>query len=179
MDTVRKLFDTDVSIGSYKMKLVHLAGIVILIWIIFGHTLCSCCIVHVFEGFEEEKEGEKEPEPVEKEPEPVEKEPEPVLLENSEGFANYSNATFDQNYLTSSDSTFVIDPSKWSYTGSATSPEPKPNYQGLSKDPAQNNIIENMKFAPECCPSAYSTSQGCACMSDDTLDFLASRGGNN
>ncbi len=187
MDTVRKLFDTDVSIGSYKMKIIHLAGIVFLIWIIFGHALCSCCRVNVFEGFTEGGEGgegeedKKELEPLEKEQkeEKEEKEPVPVPVENIEGFANYSNATFDQNYLTSSDSTFVIDPSKWIYTGSAATPAPKPNYQGLSKDPAQNNIIENMQFAPECCPSAYSTSQGCACMSDDTLDFLASRGGNN
>lgn len=181
MDTVRKLFDIDVSIGSYKMKLVHLAGIVILIWIIFGHTLCSCCIVHVFEGFEGQKEEEDKKEGYKEgmEQSDEEKEKEKEKDVSSEGFANYSNATFDQNYLTSSDSTFVIDPSKWIYTGSAATPEPKPNYQGLSKDPAQNNIIENMKFAPECCPSAYSTSQGCACMSDDTLDFLASRGGNN
>jgi hypothetical protein len=148
------------------MQIIHLAGIILLIWTIFGHALCSCCKINVFEGFEEKKEEDE-----------MKDEMKDEMV--TEGFANNSNATFGPSFLTSSDSTFVIDPSKWIYTGSATAPVSKPNYQGLSKDPAQNNIIENMKFAPECCPSAYSTSQGCACMSDDTLDFFASRGGNN
>lgn len=179
MDTIRKMFENVVSIGSYKIQIMHLAGIVFLIWIIFGHALCSCCKVNIFEGF---KEGMDEMIDETKKEEEQKKNKEQIELQTSimsEGFENNSNATFDPSYLTSDDSTFVIEPSKWGYTGSATTPASKPDYQGLSKDPSQNNIIENMQFAPECCPSAYSTSQGCACMSDDTIDFLASRGGNN
>lgn len=174
MENIRKILAIDVSIGSYKIKMVHLAGLVFLIWIIFGHALCSCCRTNIFEGF---TDGVKDAD-VLKEEKNEEKEDE-SFKNLDEGFANNSNATFGPSYLSNSESTFVIDPSKWSYSGGATPSASKPNYQNQSQDPSQMNIIENMKFAPECCPSSYSSSQGCACMSDDTLDFLASRGGNN
>jgi hypothetical protein len=172
MENIRKLIAIDVSIGSYKIKMVHLAAVVFLIWIIFGHALCSCYKINVFEGFK-----------VHKKPKMHIKDTKTKLdalspFQNlDEGFANNSNATFGPSYLSNSESTFVIDPSKWSYSGGAMPSASKPNYQ--SQDPSQMNIIENMKFAPECCPSSYSSSQGCACMSDDAINFLASRGGNN
>ena len=175
MENIRKILDTEVSIGSYKILAVHLAGLVFLIWIIFGHALCSCCKTNIFEGLKMPK--------IPKIPNAHIKATKKKLdalspFQNlDEGFANNSNATFGPSYLSNSESTFVIDPSKWSYSGGATPSASKPNYQ--SQDPSQMNIIENMKFAPECCPSSYSSSQGCACMSDDAINFLASRGGNN
>lgn len=33
-------------------------------------------------------------------------------------------------------------------------------------------------FKPECCPSTYSNSLGCACLSEKQYNFLNSRGGN-
>lgn len=36
----------------------------------------------------------------------------------------------------------------------------------------------NNQFKPECCPSTYSSSTGCACLSQAQLDFLNQRGGN-
>ena len=39
-------------------------------------------------------------------------------------------------------------------------------------------IFDTTKFAPECCPSAYSNSSGCVCASPEQLKFLNSRGGN-
>ena len=164
MENIKKLMVTEVSFGTYKILAVHLVAVIFLIWIIFGHALCSCCRTSLFEGFQAEEEEEKE---------------KATFKNLDEGFENKSNATFGPSYLSNFDSTFVIDPSKWSYSGGATPTIAKPNYTSQSKDSSQMNIIENMKFAPECCPSSYSSSQGCACMSDDTLDFLASRGGNN
>ena len=40
-------------------------------------------------------------------------------------------------------------------------------------------VFSNTKFLPECCPSAYSTGQGCACISDRIKDHIGTRGGNN
>ena len=40
-------------------------------------------------------------------------------------------------------------------------------------------IFSNTKFLPECCPSAYSTGQGCACISDKVRNHIGTRGGNN
>ena len=40
-------------------------------------------------------------------------------------------------------------------------------------------IFSNTKFLPECCPNAYSTGQGCACISDKVRNHIGTRGGNN
>jgi hypothetical protein len=176
--------------------MMHLVAIVLLIWIIFGHTLCSCCRTNIFEGFATTDEAiteDKTDEDKKKETGSNDVIAAAIAAATAgataqdadagttvnEGFSNYSNATFEHSFLTNTDSTFVIDPSKWSYSGGATPSASKPNYQSQSQDSSQMNIIENMKFAPECCPSMYSSSQGCACMSDDTINFLAGRGGNN
>jgi hypothetical protein len=44
-----------------------------------------------------------------------------------------------------------------------------------------NNMIlfKETKFDPKCCPNAYSTSGGCACMTVDQYSYLHKRGGNN
>jgi hypothetical protein len=34
------------------------------------------------------------------------------------------------------------------------------------------------KFKPECCPSTYSDSMGCACLSQAQVDYINQRGGN-
>jgi hypothetical protein len=39
-------------------------------------------------------------------------------------------------------------------------------------------IFDSTKFAPECCPSAYSNSSGCVCASPEQMKFLNTRGGN-
>ena len=40
------------------------------------------------------------------------------------------------------------------------------------------SFFENTEFSPECCPSNYSTSSGCACMTPEQMKFLGQRGGN-
>ena len=40
-------------------------------------------------------------------------------------------------------------------------------------------MFANTKFAPEFCPSTYSTSQGCAEISGAQYNYLITRGGNN
>jgi hypothetical protein len=98
------MFDPEISFGSYKIKAKMLFLLTFFLWIIFGHTLCSCC--HI-EGFEEQKK--------------------------KEGF-----------------------------TGS-----------GIL------NIFNEMKFSPKCCPNAYTSSSGCACMNKNMYKYLQNRGGNN
>lgn len=39
-------------------------------------------------------------------------------------------------------------------------------------------IFKDNKFKPECCPSTYTTSTGCACISTDQTQYLNQRGGN-
>lgn len=40
-------------------------------------------------------------------------------------------------------------------------------------------IFSRTAFKPECCPSSYSNSQGCACISTKQYEYLITRGGNN
>jgi hypothetical protein len=39
-------------------------------------------------------------------------------------------------------------------------------------------IFDKNKFSPECCPSAYSNSDGCVCASPEQMKYLNERGGN-
>ena len=39
-------------------------------------------------------------------------------------------------------------------------------------------FFKQNQFQPECCPSDYSSSTGCACMSTEQLDYINMRGGN-
>ena len=43
----------DISIGSYKVRVEILVAIVVVFWIMFGHLLCGCCRMNLFEGFRE------------------------------------------------------------------------------------------------------------------------------
>jgi hypothetical protein len=39
-------------------------------------------------------------------------------------------------------------------------------------------FFQNNQFKPECCPSPYSSTTGCACMSREQINYLNTRGGN-
>ena len=54
----------------------------------------------------------------------------------------------------------------------------RPN-QSLPLPEGQLSLFDNMPFSPECCPTAYSSSMGCACMNSTTYNYLITRGGNN
>lgn len=50
--------------------------------------------------------------------------------------------------------------------------------EGLDNEIKRLDVFENTKFTPECCPSNYSSSTGCACMTPEQMKFLGQRGGN-
>ena len=41
------------------------------------------------------------------------------------------------------------------------------------------DYLSNTTFKPECCPSSYTTSAGCACLTPEQLEYVSKRGGNN
>ena len=47
------MYNMDISIGSYKVRVEILVAIVVVFWIMFGHLLCGCCRMNLFEGFRE------------------------------------------------------------------------------------------------------------------------------
>jgi hypothetical protein len=50
-----------------------------------------------------------------------------------------------------------------------------------AEEPLKNGrmvMFAKNKFKPECCPSPYSTSTGCVCMTSEQINYLNTRGGN-
>lgn len=49
-----------------------------------------------------------------------------------------------------------------------------------TKVPLEDTMVfyRDNEFKPECCPSTYSNSSGCMCMSPQQVNYLAHRGGN-
>jgi hypothetical protein len=42
----------------------------------------------------------------------------------------------------------------------------------------QLDMFVDTEFKPECCPSTYSSSTGCACMTTEQISYINERGGN-
>ena len=58
--------------------------------------------------------------------------------------------------------------SKWSqYKGT---PVPLPE--------GQMSMFADNEFKPECCPSTYTSSSGCACITQEQVNYINQRGGN-
>ena len=62
---------------------------------------------------------------------------------------------------------------------SSSSCESCKSNEGMINNSTNGVMFANTQFKPECCPSAYSNSSGCACMSLEQRNMLAHRGGNN
>ena len=51
---------------------------------------------------------------------------------------------------------------------------------GYKLPPTRMAILDGVRFAPECCPSAYSNSTGCVCAPKNLERYVAeTRAGNN
>lgn len=56
------------------------------------------------------------------------------------------------------------------YSQYSGTPVPLPEGQML--------MFNDNKFKPECCPSTYSSSTGCACITQEQVNYINQRGGN-
>ena len=54
-----------------------------------------------------------------------------------------------------------------------------PSIDGTPDQPNKMFMFANNQSSPNCCPSTFSTSNGCVCTTDKQRDFVASRGYNN
>lgn len=151
------MYNMEIAFGSYKIRLEILLILIFLVWVTFGHALCSCCTMSFREGLETitgsgTQDADAEAIAVEEEKKKAAQAvsttsatttPAVIMDEETETFANLSDVYGSDDKFNSMD------------------------------------IMSKMEFKPECCPNAYTTSQGCACMSNDTYHFLIDRGGNN
>ena len=66
-------------------------------------------------------------------------------------------------------------------TPSATSKHLTQNMQGtvIPLPEGKMDFFEKTTFSPECCPSKYSNSNGCACLSFEQMNHISTRGMNS
>ena len=166
----------DISIFGFKLNLEVLILIGIIYLIMVMHTVCGCANIY---GKREGMDTLTQPFPA------------PALANGTnknEGFAGANTNYGESSAYPLGESTY-LDSSKWgnpNLTIIPGKPIPKaaqaiidrPN-QSLPLPEGQLSLFDNMPFSPECCPNTYSSSMGCACMNNNTYNYLISRGGNN
>ena len=144
----------EIAIFGRKFRGVILILILIILWILFGHLLCSCCNVSW------NKEGFT-----------------PANTNYGES-SKYTLGDYSKvNTYNWGMPNLTVDPSKPLSRGVKQilnrKPQPVPLPEG------ELLMFANTPFKPECCPNTYSNSSGCACMTDLQYNFLVQRGSNN
>jgi hypothetical protein len=165
----------------------------------FGHMLCSCSRMSIKEGMETVagkdvvKKVEKKVEEVVKKADEVMKKEAMTTMTNkakklTEGFAGANNT--GSQFASNEDSGYIMNPDTWSMPSLTYSPGQSPNAAvekiwerkgspSTTLASGELDMFANTQFKPECCPSAFSTSTGCACLSVEQYNYLKNRGTNN
>jgi hypothetical protein len=197
----------DISIFGYKLNLEILILIGVVYLILVGHTLCGCCNMgRIMEGLTDmatsamDNSGNKI--------EQVKKEESKKVMATQdvaggstapsttstadvpvkEAFTG-ANINYGESSLYSLNDDQPVDTSSWSAQNMTVTPG-QPLSAGvkqfLAREPQPVPLPEgemlmfaNTPFKPECCPNTYSTSTGCACMTNQQYNYLVLRGGNN
>ena len=181
------MYNMEISIGSYKCRLEILILIFVVFWVMFGHVLCGCCRVNLFEAF---TAG----------PTPAKKVAGVTRYENThqssdststttEGFTNSNNSAMGPEFGSAKTPGYIMDPSTWSMPTLSYSPGTTPDAgvkaiwdrpkQPIPLPKDELDMFATTPIAPECCPNAYSSSTGCACMTTEQYQYLRERGSNN
>jgi hypothetical protein len=173
------MYNMNISIGSYKMRVEILVAIVVVYWIMFGHLLCGCSKVGLFEGMEILKEGIRNPAVARRN----------YYNNTTEGFTSANNTSMGPEFASIDAPKYIMNPSTWAMPTLTYSPGTKPDAgvqkiwdrpkQPIPPPEGQLNFFATTEFKPECCPSSFSTSTGCACLDMGSYNFLKNRGGNN
>ena len=186
------MYNMDISIGSYKCRMEICLLIVVLFWIMFGHVLCSCCTMSMQEGFAMAKKTVKEgfvAAPRARRAANVydENHTEETTTTTTEGFVGSNNKAYGPEFGSNKSPGYIMRPDTWaqptlSYSKGTT---PSAGAQAILNrnnpplGPDQLDFFENTPFKPECCPNAFSSSMGCACLDMKQYETLIHRAKNN
>lgn len=182
----------EISVGSFTFRLEIVILFIVILWIMFGHMLCSCCTLSISEGFEILKGGAVTIEPavgnrlvdasgvrlVDASGERL-VDASGRLLDGSkttEGFVGSNNTAYGPEFAENNTPGYILSPDKWT---SVVTSKGDINKQQQQQNPDEMDIFAGMQFKPECCPNTYSSSEGCACLNEDAFNLLKNRGGNN
>lgn len=188
------MYNMDISIGSYKCRMEICLLIVILFWIMFGHVLCSCCTMSMQEGFAMAKKTVKEgfvaaPRARRAANEYDENHMEETTTTTTEGFVGSNNKAYGPEFSSSKVPGYIMRPDTWAQPTLSYSKGTVPSagaqailnrpHQPIPLPEGELDMFATTEFKPECCPNAFSTSMGCACMTPVQLKYLNERGSNN
>jgi hypothetical protein len=180
------------------MELIILLGLIFVI--IVSHTLCGCSKVGLLEGLETITSAVKEEVPIKKKTENNNDNnsiPSSMMTGGGKSVGGTSTEGF-----TSSSMLYVDEPAQYKlgdYSQVDTSSWIQPNLEVRPGQPLGEGVRQfmarqeqpvplpegemlmfaNTPFKPECCPSTYSNSSGCACMTGKQYNYLIQRGSNN
>ena len=175
----------EISVGSFTFRLEMVILFIVILWIMFGHMLCSCCTLSMSEGFDILKGGAVTIEPVVGN-RLVDASGERLVdasgrlldgIKTTEGFVGSNNGAYGPEFAENNTPGYILTPDKW--TSVVTSKGDINRQQQQQQNPDEMDIFAGMQFKPECCPNTYSSSEGCACLSEDAFNVLKNRGGNN
>ena len=175
---------------TFKLETLLLLGL--LLFIIFSHTLCSCCQMsfsegsYLFEGFKNcVKEGLRPKNGTSQSGGTVmtrdsvasESGAPQGISKSTEAFSNYASS---QSNAPSTKSWFTPD---LEYTAGNKNSAVKAlmDRKSVALPEGELSFFATTPFSNECCAngSSYSNSNGCACMTIPQYTLLKNRGGNN
>jgi len=178
------MYNMNFSLFGCKMNITTLFFIAIVI-ILISHTYCGCHDPYaLIEGMDNNKKEEKNKESTMM----PEKDSSKKDSSTKEGFSG-ANTNYGQSSpydLTINNS---VDTSSWAAPNMVVTPGQPLNpavkeflarpKQQLPLPEGEMDFFANAQFKPECCPSAYSNSNGCWCGDSTSYNYLIQRGGNN
>jgi hypothetical protein len=170
------MYNMEISIGSYKCRVEICLLVVVLFWVAFGHVMCSCCTMSMREGLEMIQKTVDKVKPDDKN-----------MMITKEGFINANNKGYGPEFSASKSAGYIMRPDTWAMPTLSYSKGTTPsagaqdilNRNNPPLAPGEMDMFANTPFKPECCPNAFSSSEGCACMDMQQYNMLIHRGSNN
>ena len=153
----------DISIFGMKCRIEIIIACLIIGFIIAALTICSCAKITPEGGIKVLKESSH------------------IVKEGFQKISNLANAA-SVNYSMGKDDKGSWTQKALGYAGDMGYNNilaKHTNYKGTAV-PLEGTMVffKNNAFKSECCPSTYSSSDGCACTSVEQLNYLNERGGN-
>ena len=152
----------EIKVFGYEVRLEIVIACIIIGMVAGLFLFCDCFQYSILEGMQNHTPGRKKPARI-----------------KQEGFTNLSN---NDLHINDSYTMGWVQTAKQyasgmgyknklnSYKDNVGTPVPLPEGELF--------FFADNKFKPECCPSTYSDSMGCACLSQDQVTYINQRGGN-
>ena len=144
------MYRMEIKIFGQNLRIEIIIACVIVGYILGGYLLCSCAKITIKEGFS---------------------------MLTSAPISYQMGADIPQSWEHSPPSLEGIrttNPNQWyNNLEGNNAPEPNKFIESGSLD-----ILADNSFKPSCCPSLYSSSSGCACISPEQMKYMNQHGGN-